>query len=182
MVRTFAGGALVALIDALGHGIQAAHAARVAAETLARSPHKSPVELIERCHAAMQRTRGAAISLASFDWHRRTVTWLGVGNVAGVLVHAGPDTGSRMTPLLVRGGVTGDRLPDLQASVIPLAAETSLIAATDGVREDFTDMLTTTALDPNPQRLADRILVEYAREDDDATVLVFYCGGRLCRT
>jgi len=174
VVTSFAGGALVAVIDALGHGDQAAHAAEVAVRTLERHPHQSPAELIERCHADMRATRGAAISMASFDWRRQTMTWLGIGNVAGVLMRPDAGAGFHAVSLLVRGGVVGDRLPELQPFVVPLVADAMLIMTTDGVHGDFTEVLSATL---EPQHLARRILDGYARSDDDATVLVFHCIG-----
>ena len=57
-------GALVAAIDGLGHGDEAARAARTAAEVVRESPSQDLVLLVERCHGALQGTRGAAISLA----------------------------------------------------------------------------------------------------------------------
>lgn len=174
VVTAFNGGVLAAVIDALGHGDRAAQAAEVAVRTLQRYAHETPVALIERCHAEMHATRGAAISLASFDWRRRCMAWLGIGNVAGVLMQAESGAGPRVTSLVVRGGVVGDHLPELQPSVVPLAAEATLIMATDGVHRDFTDM-PPAALEP--QRLAERILDGYARHDDDAAVLVLRCHG-----
>jgi hypothetical protein len=174
VVEAFDGGALVAVIDALGHGGEAAQAAEVAVGTLKRYAHEAPVALVERCHAKMHGTRGAAVSLASFDWRRRTMAWLGIGNVAGVIMHADPVAVRRATSLVVRGGVVGDHLPELQITVLPLAAETTLVMATDGVRDHFTEILPATL---EPQRLAERILDDYARHDDDATVLVFRCNG-----
>ena len=174
VVTTFPEGVLVAVIDALGHGEQAAYAAEVAARTLQQHAHESLSVLVTRCHAMMRSTRGAAISLAFFDWHRRTMTWLGIGNVTGVLLHADPGVDARATPLLVRGGVVGDHLPDLQSSVVPLAADTTLVMTTDGVCGDYTEVLSATL---EPRHLAKRILDGYARHDDDATVLVFRCNG-----
>lgn len=174
VMETFAGGSLVAVIDALGHGHDAAHAAGVAARTLRQYAHEAPIALIKRCHAAMRTTRGAAISLASFDRQRLTMTWLGIGNVTGLLVHASADAKARIKPLIVRGGVVGDRLPELRSSVVRLAPGDVLILATDGVRADFAEKLPAPI---EPRRLAQRILDGYATRRDDATVLVFRCNG-----
>ena len=57
-------GALVAAIDGLGHGGEAARAARTAGRVVRDSPSRDLVPLVERCHAALRDTRGAAISLA----------------------------------------------------------------------------------------------------------------------
>lgn len=167
-------GVLVAVIDALGHGEQASRAAAVAVRTLSQYAQEFPVALVQRCHAELRPTRGAALGIAWFDWRRRTVTWLGVGNVAGVLLRAGDGMDPRPLPLIARAGVIGDQLPALRPSVLPLAAQTLLALASDGVAGDFSAAL---SLVMAPQRLAQRILDRYARRDDDATVLVFRCGG-----
>lgn len=175
VVNTFDGGALVAVIDALGHGHAAALAADVAVRTLSQHEREAPDFLIERCHDQMRGTRGAAISLACFDSGRRVVSWLGIGNVTGVLMVADGQGESRPRELLVRGGVVGDRIPEeLNPSVFPIAPGDTLIIATDGVRHYFTEILPTAA---EPQQLAERILNSYAKHSDDAAVLVFRFNG-----
>lgn len=172
VLTEFEDGVLVAMIDALGHGSGAAAVAGVAARTLEQHAGEAPAALFQRCHAELRATRGAAISVARFDWRNKAMTWLGVGNVAGVI--AGSASGRRAMPLLVQGGVVGDRLPELQPSVFPLAHDMTLIMATDGVGFDFMDAVTATT---EPQRSAQRLLDIYAKRDDDATVLVFRCNG-----
>ena len=63
----YEGGALVAAIDGLGHGGDAADAAAAAAEVLSAHPDDDPVHLIEACHRALARGRGAVMTLAWFD-------------------------------------------------------------------------------------------------------------------
>lgn len=174
MVESFDGGALIAVMDALGHGHAAAQAADVAARTLASQGHEALDVLAKRCHARLRTTRGVTLSMASFDSHRRAMTWLGIGNVTGVLMFADPRAAPRIKSLLVRGGVVGYRLPKLLPSVVRVTAGDTLILATDGVRDDFAQILPA-AIDPQP--LANRILSSYARHDDDALVLVVRCNG-----
>src|SRR5437773_3562494 len=71
VAEMFDGGALVAVIDGLGHGNAAARSAEVAVATLRQHARETPSAVLEHCHAAMRNTRGAAISLASFDWRQR---------------------------------------------------------------------------------------------------------------
>jgi phosphoserine phosphatase RsbX len=174
VVATFDGGVLVAVIDALGHGQDAACAARIAAGVLSRHAHETPRALVERCHAEMRDTRGAAMSLASFDWRRGTMSWLAVGNVTGALAHADGDTRPRVQLLLQRGGVVGDRLPALRHSIAPVSQGDTLVLATDGMHDEFTDMLPAAN---EPQSLAQQILDNYGKARDDATVLVFRYYG-----
>ena len=176
VVEAFDGGAMVAVIDALGHGLEAARAASVAAQVLERHAREKPGALLRYCHDEMRNTRGAAISAASFDWPRRLMSWLGIGNVMGVLVRADTKGGPCFQQMVVHGGVVGYKLPDAQPLRMQVAPGDMLILATDGVRSDFTEILPAAM---NPQRLADRILKDYATRSDDALVLVFLCGGEL---
>ncbi len=174
VVQAFDGGVLVAVIDALGHGEDAARVAEVAAQILIQYAGETPASLIARCHARLRSTRGATISIACFDWHRRVMTWVGVGNVAGALISTVPGRASQIRSLLVRSGVVGDHLVEPRASVLEIDADSVLVMASDGVRRDFTEMLPCAMA---PQKLAQQALVRYATQDDDATVLVFRCGG-----
>jgi len=174
VVELFGLGSMVAVIDALGHGSAAAQAADIAAQTLSRHCREDPLALVRRCHASLRGTRGAAVSIASLDAERRTLTWIGIGNVAGVLVRE-DSRGPQLRELLAYGGVVGDRLPEVSASVVELAAsDTLLILTTDGVGRYTPDVLRGAR---EPQALAERILGRFAKRTDDAAVLVARLNG-----
>lgn len=174
VVETFDGGAFIAVIDALGHGHDAASAAAVAAASLARDGAHLPVDAtVQRCHGELRSTRGVTVGMAYFDWPHRRMTWLGVGSVTGLLLRADDAGGRRLTSLLVRGGVVGDRLPRLIPAVMDIAPEDTVVIATDGVRSEFAWMLPSS---PDPQSLAESIIRDYARKTDDALALVFRCA------
>lgn len=174
VVRAFAGGVLVAVIDAIGHGAEAARIAGLAAGVLERNPAEPVHSLVLRCHKRLRGSRGAAVSIASFDHRTSTMSWLGVGNVSGVLVHAGARPKPRPQSLLVRGGMVGDHLPELELSGFAVERGDMLIMATDGIGSHFTEAL----LDmPEPQQLAERIQRDYAKTTDDSLVLVARCAG-----
>jgi len=117
----------------------------------------------------LRSTRGVVISLAAFNAVDETMTWVGVGNVEGVLLRADPTVDPGNESLLLRSGVVGSRLPLLHASIVPVMRGDTLIFATDGIRSEFAQRL---ALGDGPQQLADRILAQYAKGTDDALVLV----------
>jgi negative regulator of sigma-B (phosphoserine phosphatase) len=73
-VASHAGGVLVAVIDGLGHGSEAALASRLAAATLDEHLGESITALIAHCHAALQRTRGVVLSLAAIEPDGREMT------------------------------------------------------------------------------------------------------------
>jgi phosphoserine phosphatase RsbX len=167
-------GILIAVIDGIGHGEEAANASKAAAAFLKSSADEPIISLVERCHERLQATRGVVLSLAFIDLEHGMMTWLGVGNVQGVLMRADTKKGNVQELLLLRAGVVGSRLPALQATVLPIAGGDTLFFATDGVRSDFSESLSARE---NPQRAADRILEQYRSGIDDALVLVWRLTG-----
>src|SRR2546421_507933 len=126
-------GVLVAVVDGLGHGAEAASAAKVAVRALERGANRPVVQLFRDCHSSLIGTRGAVISAAAFDAGDGSMTWLGVGDVEGRLLRAPTSAGPRMESLLLRGGVVGVHLPTLVSSVVPIHRGDTLIFASDGV-------------------------------------------------
>jgi negative regulator of sigma-B (phosphoserine phosphatase) len=175
LVAPVAQGVLVAVVDGLGHGEDAAAAAKLAVQTLEQFADEPPLSLVQRCHAVLRGTRGVVMSLARFDTHRGTMTWLGVGNVEGLVHHAQWAERSGRASLVTRGGIVGSDLPPMQAAVVPVEAGDTLVFATDGVRSGFSDDVT---VGEDPQRLADHLLFRYGKGTDDALVLVARYVGR----
>lgn len=164
-------GILVAVVDGLGHGDEAAAAAGVAISTL-RDQAGLPLEsLFQCCHESLQTTRGAAIALARLEAAGATLSWSGVGNVEGVLF--GP--AARKQYLTNRGGVVGYRLPAVHASILPMSPGDLLILATDGIDERFS----AGEIPPGPPaRVARAILERHGKAGDDALVLVLRWDGQ----
>jgi len=167
-------GVLIAVIDGIGHGEEAAEAARTAAALLRATVDEPVISLVEQCHEKLKGTRGAVLSLAFISSEQKMMTWLGVGNVQGVLVRADAAKGNAQESLLLRAGVVGSKLPSLQASVLPVSQGDTLVFATDGIQSDFSAGLNARE---NPQRAADRILNKYRNRSDDALVLVARLTG-----
>jgi serine/threonine protein phosphatase PrpC len=168
--------ALVAVIDGVGHGREAAEAAAVAAEVLERNRDKPLDWLLELCHEKLVATRGAAITLTLFDGRDGTLRWVGAGNVAAMLLHTEPSGTTRKRELLVRGGVAGVNLPSTEVSSTELARGDLVVLATDGLRPAFMDRVDRFA---RPQPLAERLLAEYGTKRDDALVVVARLVGTL---
>ena len=162
--RTGDGGVLVAVVDGLGHGPEAASAAKTAIAVLEAGDERELGTRFLRCHERLRDTRGVVLSLALFA--TGSLTWLGVGNVDGVLLRSGF---SAPEQLLVRGGVVGRRLPSLELSRLTVARGDTLILATDGIQSRFAeDPGVAFAAPPT----AERILADHGKETDDALVLV----------
>src|SRR5512134_1603292 len=102
MVQPFPHGVLVTVIDGLGHGQEAAAAAKIAAATLEAYAQQSVIALVRHCHRALAQTRGVVMSLASFNELDETMTWLGIGDVTGILVRAEPAANPAKENMLLR--------------------------------------------------------------------------------
>src|SRR3954449_2776861 len=162
-------GALVAAIDGLGHGVDAALAAEEAAKVINANARQAPETLLQRCHAALVRTRGVVMTLAWFDLERATLTWTGVGNVEGRLMRATAAPGVAPESALIKGGVVGYSLPKVRPTTTQLASGDTVVLATDGISSGFASSL---APGVPAQQLADRVLAEHGRGTDDALVVV----------
>jgi len=167
-------GVLIAVIDGIGHGEEAAEVAKTAAAVLRGSVDEPVISLVELCHEKLRGTRGAVLSLAFISAEQKMMTWLGVGNVQGVLLRMNAKAGNLREPLLLRAGVVGSKLPSLQATVLPVSQGDTVVFATDGIRSDFSSTLSARE---NPQRAADRILGHFRSGKDDALVLVARLTG-----
>ena len=169
-------GALVAGIDGLGHGSEAARAARKAAAVMRESPDDDLVRLVQRCHCALRGTRGAAISVAFVSASESRMTWLGVGNVEGRVLSGDPAETRPKGSLALGRGVPGHELPAVRAATITVAPGDVLLLATDGVDAGFADSL---ELSGSSQAISERILSDHRRPSDDALVIVVrYLGMR----
>jgi len=202
LVRNLPGATLVAVVDGLGHAAEAAVVARTAVAAL-KEANDEPVDaLMARVHHALHKSRGVVMSLARFDLQRGTMTWLGVGNVEGVLVARegmesvpaypgagqGSSGGARVHPsgresLLLRGGILGQQLPTLHSAEVALRPGDVIVLATDGIQSAFLlphdPILGRPLHGPQctPQRIAERILATHVRDTDDALVLVAKAHG-----
>ena len=174
LVSARTAGVLVAAVDGVGHGPEAALAADLAIRVAGEQAARPLPEILETCHQSLQRTRGAAMSLARWIAERRELEWIGVGNVEGRVAHHAVGAGVVRERLLLRAGLVGVTLPPLKVERLLLPLESRLILATDGISSDFDERI-----DPRdpPQRLADRILARSLKPEDDALVLVARLGG-----
>jgi phosphoserine phosphatase RsbX len=164
---SIANGMIFAVIDGLGHGQAAAAASKIAVAMLQQYAGDPLIELMHRCHESLRGTRGVAMSLAEFNTEDSMLTWIGVGNVEGALLHREPDLPS--DKLLLRNGVVGSHLPALRAEELPIRPGDILTMVTDGVTTEHPMRI---AMDAQIESVADGILASACKGNDDALVLV----------
>jgi len=176
LVKTFDDGALLAVVDGLGHGAEAAAAARRAVATIEAAAHDPLPMLLKRCHDALLGTRGVVMSVAAIDTVHGQVTWVGVGNVDAWLLRPHLEGGKARTSLVPRGGVLGRDVPPVSPVTLAIEPGDLLVFATDGIREGFVEAM---SLQEAPQRAASRVMATHGKGTDDALVLVARYLGRL---
>ncbi len=119
LIKRLGKGTLLAVVDGLGHGQDAASAAHAAVGAVDRYAREPLIDLVRRCHDAMVGLRGVVLGLAYLDPQAATMTWLGVGNVGGVLLRA--DLGNRPShiPLVPNAGFIADSSAPRQPAPLP---------------------------------------------------------------
>lgn len=185
LVRPRTGGLLLAVVDALGHGSEAAACARAALAEVERHVDEAITDIVRACHAVLGGMRGAVLSVAVYQSAAATMTWLGVGNVEGTLVRSGAAGRLDRTTLIAQRGIVGTTLPSLAPATVQVVPGDVLLFSTDGIRSDFLDGVfrpfSTDGVrdDPlvghlragPPAGLAGAIVQQSAKGTDDALVL-----------
>src|SRR5205807_8656689 len=141
---------------------------------LEQHPEEPLIPLVRRCHEHLRGTRGVVMSIASLDTGNNSASWLGVGNVEGILVREGSQPGQRIHRIIGWGGVVGHKLPELRPASLRLKEGDLLVFASDGIRQEFVER---SDYRDQPQRLADRICTQFGTRADDALVLVLRYRG-----
>jgi serine phosphatase RsbU (regulator of sigma subunit) len=163
----------VAVIDGAGHGVEAARAASAARDELLRHPNEPLDEVLRRCHATLKGSRGAVMTLASIDLASSKLTVAGVGNIETQVY-----TADAAQHLMTQRGMLGASVPRIRPVEVSLVGRWVLVLHSDGVRARFSlaEAMPLTYGSEGAQTLADLVLKEHGRRDDDATVLVATSG------
>ncbi len=128
---------LIGVVDGLGHGKEAAAAAKLAVEVLKNNANGSIINAVKLCHEKLKATRGTVMALVSINLLDETITWLSIGNVDGMILRANLEVNPVYENIIMRPGVIGYRLPQIYASVAPISKGDIIILSTDGISEDY---------------------------------------------
>lgn len=156
--------------DGLGHGPDAAQAADAAVDVFRARPGAAPDEVLERCHAALRSTRGAAVSVFDIDAATRTVTACGAGNVSARII-----SGIGDRSLLSQHGTAGLQIRKIQPMRYELPEHALFVAHSDGIVSRWDLKAVPELLGSDPVVLAAFLIRNHLRGRDDATVLVVRC-------
>ena len=165
VVQEYAEGqALISIIDGLGGGTEAEHAARLAAQLLEQYPDLPLQELIRRSHTALHSTRGAVIGLLRLEQASSQATYVGIGNI-GVQVYS-----RQPIKPISKNGILGFRMPSLLELRYVYDPGDIFVLYSDGVSSSFAQD-NKIDIKQSPQHMAEQILATYGKHTDDATVV-----------
>ena len=156
----------VMVADGLGHGAQAAEAARTALESFRHHAGRAPAEQLERAHEALRPTRGAAVAIVSIARERGLVRFAGIGNVSATVV-----SGSATRSLVSHHGTAGGVARRIQEFQYPWSASDLLVIHSDGLGTHWKLDGYPGIARRNPALVAAVLYRDHRRGRDDTTVV-----------
>ena len=164
----------VALIDGLGHGPAAHHAAQAAHSAFSMTM-KSPLpEAIARAHEMLSTTRGAALSIVDLDLAKGSLSAASIGNVRIMMIAEG---GARWSPVGIdsiaghgRPGSGGQLKPRIET--MRWTNGNFLVLFTDGISSRLTFPTQSAMVRADPMAAALSLFQAHAGMTDDATLIL----------
>lgn len=152
---------MLAVIDGLGHGKDAAAASHAAVERLTLMTLGIPVlDAMRAVHEELRGSRGAAATICMIDGTR--LEGCAVGNVQLMCVNCD-------VPLVLSGGILGHQVAKFRIATCEVKAGARLALLSDGISlrfrlEELKHL--------EPAAACDFVMGKHRRREDDATVLV----------
>jgi negative regulator of sigma-B (phosphoserine phosphatase) len=164
LIKNWANHVLVALIDGLGHGEEAAKAS-IQAKQYVTEHFSSPLEqIIQGIHDCLGKTRGAVVGLARIDQAEKRFAFCGVGNIEIKVTSYPP-----MHPTSL-GGIVGMGKIRLKKFEYQYETLEAFSVYSDGISSKFEMPNNHPGLEP--QKSAETILNIWGNKRDDATIIL----------
>jgi len=156
--------------DGLGHGPEARESSKAAIDSVARLREPDLAQIIRAIHGDLAKTRGCAISLIRFDNASRQLECVSMGDAYTHLYNRRDAHFFTSTPFIVGSGF--QKLPTVRVETATAEPGSVLVMFTDGLKSRTTlkgelDVLRQPAIG-----IAQHLIENNARPDDDALVLV----------
>lgn len=114
-------------------------------------------------------SRGVVLTLTSLDVKSGELTWIGVGNVEGLMLRSKESMVPAVEHIKLHGGLVGYQMPILQARSLTMQEGDLLILATNGIGGD---VVPDVRLDDTPKNIAEHVLQKHFKGNDDGLVFV----------
>ncbi|GHA54801.1 ATP-binding protein [Pontibacter akesuensis] len=165
-------------LDGLGHGENAYEAAQLAAKVFNTSPILPPDKSLRHIHEQIRRTRGAVGFVANISGATQSLSYCGIGNIAGKLYSAdGVWTGSGYKNIISYNGILGHNIPNTTSNQqLEWGRQKLLILHSDGIKSRWELTKYPALVRHHAAVIAALLYKEYSRQTDDTMVVV--CKGK----
>lgn len=177
-------GVLVAVIDALGHGPEAASARKVVISTIRKQAFTDLSKIIEQCGKSVLHNRGVVMSLMAINTTNGELLCASVGNITTIIIHQTGHTGSLSDGIVYippMAGIVGYLTREPNIFSAKLTADDLILFYTDGVRDDIREkiVINTKRLFEVPlSSVVEELFNSYCKRTDDALLMVLrYIGN-----
>lgn len=154
--------------DGLGHGVMANAAAEAARRLFSAGFTPSPTAAVQKIHAGLRATRGAAVGVVTVDLAAGRAVFCGIGNIAGLAA-----AGGNIRRFVSMNGIAGHTAGTLREFVYPCdGAGLVIVLHSDGVSTNWSLDRYQGLASRHSSLIAAVLLRDWGRRRDDATVLV----------
>ncbi len=167
-VKKFKDRCIFAVIDGLGHGVEANLAAKLVSEIINENTHKSTEDMLITINGGISHTRGAVAGIILIDTIKREFQYSAVGNIE--FRYKSDGSTERFIPTSGILGAHSNKKIIVHRHVYEKGAIITM--CTDGISNkwDYASYIDTFAF--NPSAFANSILKDFGKATDDATILV----------
>jgi hypothetical protein len=161
-----ASGAVIVLADGLGHGSEAAEAAREAIRIFRQHTKERPAAILKVAHDALRSTRGAAVAVADVDCDSGVVTFSGIGNIAGAVLAADRRN------MVSQNGTLGHTVRTISEFTYAWVPDALVILNSDGLQSQWSLNSYSGIAARDASLIAAVLYRDFNRGRDDTTVVV----------
>jgi anti-sigma regulatory factor (Ser/Thr protein kinase) len=168
IIKNIRGATLVGVIDGVGHGELASHAANAARQYVERHAESPLLDIFRGVDRACASTRGVVMALAVFDWKKGTFRYASVGNIEVKVSRYGQEK----PKFIVRRGIVGKHAPAPVITENEWRSGDILALHSDGISTHWQWHDFAQYADYPAQVIAEHIYNAMQKDHDDATIVI----------
>jgi phosphoserine phosphatase RsbX len=156
----------VGIIDGAGHGPEAHTIAQASRDFLNKNKDKELPSLMKDLHEKLRGTRGGVAIIGKLDIKALQFRYVGIGNI--VLRKFGSSSERAVT----QDGVIGYHIRTPKEKIMQISGGDILVLHTDGITSYFDINDYPKILNDDPKTIANNLIKNFGKNDDDATCIV----------
>ncbi|MCK5166587.1 MAG: SpoIIE family protein phosphatase [Rhodospirillaceae bacterium] len=161
---------ILCLVDGVGHGEGAQHAANKSLMHVADNLDKPMEEIIRGCDSFIRDTRGVAMGVAAIRHHTKIIEFAGVGNIHGIF------SGDRASRLFANPGIVGTGFKKVNICTTNFTDNAMVALFTDGVTNDVYKIMEQLSDKQDLDFVASTVERECGKDEDDVGMLLYRMG------